>query len=107
VFEDDYGRDGFINNYTNKIKETFELSPSYFSINKIINGIAEYNTFYDSWLMDEDEYKDDIPKKKIIMKPGQDLQRGEIINVPKWNNQKWLVTRVDPENLYYNNGLVE
>jgi hypothetical protein len=95
-----------INTMLDNINRTFKLNPSYFQVNKIINRMLD-NNIYDTWLIDENSYKLDNGKKKIIMKPSQDLNRGEIVVVPKWDNQKWLVTKIDPQTLYYNTGIIE
>lgn len=95
-----------INTMLDNINRTFKLNPSYFQITKIINRISD-KKIYDTWLIDENSYKLDNGKKKIIMKPSQDLNRGEIIIIPKWDNQQWLVTKIDPQTLYYNTGIIE
>lgn len=106
LFGSSINRNGFINAYINKLTETFELSPAYYQITKTINGVSS-STLYDAWLSDEDSYKSDTPKKKIIMKPPQPLSRGEMINISAWGVENWIVTKLDPATAFYNNGLIE
>jgi len=85
------------------ISRTFNLSPSYFQVTKTLNGI-DSPILYDTWILDDKSYKEPSSKKKIIMKVGQDLNRGDIIN---WNNQKWLCTSIDMQVFPYNEGVLE
>lgn len=89
----------YVDAYTANILDGFEYSPSYYKITK--NN--DLNTFYDAWIIDMDAYKLELGKKKIILKPGQDLKKGEYFN---WNNQRWLVITVDPQVQYYNSGII-
>lgn len=98
------GRNGLVNTFLDKMSETFNLNLSYFQVTKTLNGIDYPNQLYDVWIMDEKSYKEPTSKKKIIMKPEQDLNRGDIIN---WNNQKWLVTSIDEQVFPYNEGVLE
>jgi len=93
-----------INALSDNIERTFNLSPSYFLVTKTLNGIEYPNTFYDTWIMDQESYKEVSSNKKIIMKPNQDLDRGDLIN---WNNQEWLCTNVDMQVFPYNEGVLE
>lgn len=89
--------------FLNHITYGFYDSPSYYQVTKTINGVLS-STLYDTWIMDTDSYKEPTSKKKIIMKPGQDLNRGDIIN---WNNQQWLVTNMDMQVFPYDEGVLE
>ena len=89
--------------FLTNISSTFEYSPSYFQVTKTLNGI-DSPILYDTWIMDQESYKEASSKKKIIMKPTQDLDRGDIIN---WNSQKWLCTNVDMQVFPYNEGVLE
>lgn len=96
-------RQSFIDNYINKIKETFKLSPSYFQVTKN-NDLA---TKYDCWIT---EVKDQastngIDKKNIILYPDLILNRGDYINWTEMG-ETFLVTEknVSP---YYDNGIME
>jgi hypothetical protein len=100
LFGDSVDKDGYVNNYIDFINEGFELYPSYYQVTK--NN--DYITKYDTWIQDEKSYNSDISKKKIIMKPGQYLSQGEIIN---WENKKWLCTKIDQQETYYNKGFLQ
>ena len=100
LFGSSLGKNGAIDSYLDFINEGFELSLSYYQITKN----EDYTTTFDAWIIDEKSYDADISKKKILMKPNQDLSQGEIIN---WENKKWLCTKIDQQNTYYNDGLIE
>jgi len=93
----------FKDSFFDSILNSFEYSLSYFQVTKTLNGVTSPQ-LYDTWIMDQDSYKETTSKKKIIMKPEQDLNRGDIIN---WNNQKWLVTSIDEQVFPYNEGIIE
>lgn len=84
----------------------FEYNPSYLQAKKQINNIIQ-DDIYDVWITDEHSYKQDIGQKKIVMKPNQPLNKGDLFIIPKWNNQKWIVTKIDPQATYYNSGFMQ
>lgn len=102
LFGDSRGQQGFINNFLQRINEGFQLSPSYYKVTK---GIDDDKTLYDVWILDSEKaYKTDISGKRIIMKPGQNLSKGDYIN---WEGNIWLCTKKDSQKSYYDDGLIE
>jgi|GEM_PF-1210014 len=93
-------KDEYVNSLLDNINDSFYTSPSYYQITKN----EDYITKFDAWITDEKSYDADISKKQINMKPGQLLSQGEIIN---WENKKWLCTKIDQQDTYWNNGLIE
>lgn len=75
---------------------------SYFEITK-----NDSFDIYGALLIDDDSNKKGIPDKKIIIKPPDTLSIGEIINVPKWGDENWIVTIINPPNSFYSSGLIE
>lgn len=108
IFASDYGRKGNLNRFNTQLLETFELLPYYFKIYKRTSANNEYSKdISDAWIIDSKKsYDDKIPTKEIIMKPPQELSLGEIYKIPDWNNENWMVTELDPSNLFYNNGQI-
>ena len=107
VYDGEYGRAGHVKRYSNEISSRFDQNPAYFPINKIINEVQLTEQF-DSWILDDkSSYDDTIAKKKLLMEPGQSISVGEIINVPRMNNKKWLITQTEESELYYESGQIE
>lgn len=96
-------RDSNINSYMDTISYGFEDNISYFKIYQLQTDGTYSNNFKDSWIIDnKTAYDDKIPKKKVIMKPQQQINRGEVYKIDKWDNQEWLVTEEEPSHLYTN-----
>jgi len=90
-------QEGRLNAMINKIKSTFEDSPSYFevTINDVEQGVQ---------IIDENAITKNPNKKRVLCKPDEDINIGDDI---LWNSVHWLCTNVDSDKEIYAKGIIE
>ena len=90
-------QEGRLNAMINKIKSTFEDSPSYFevTINDVAQGVQ---------ILDENAITKNPNKKRVLCKPDEDINIGDDI---VWNSMHWLCTNIDSDKSIYAKGIIE
>ena len=93
-------KSGMVDYMNNSISDEFEMNPSYYLVLK-------NSTNANCWVVDESAINKNPNKKRIIMKPDEDISVGDLITISDWNNSNWLCTNCDPDNEIYNSGIIE
>ena len=83
-----------VNQIKNDLLNDFESTPSFYSVK--INNISQ----------DVHIITDKVGQKKMLSKPNESFDIGDVVDVEEWGNSKWLIWDIDGDNQIQTQGFI-